>query len=226
VSVVEVDIFADLSEPEMTAIAQTAPMGIYPPRAMLFTPYQRIEALFILKHGRVRIFRVSPDGRALTTAIITPGTIFGEMVLLGQQLYDNWAEVLGEAVVCVMSRADFGRLLLSDSRIAARMTAILGARLAAMERRLTEAVFKTVPQRVAAALLALSVEPPPRPGRLGLAARPITITHEQLAALAGPSRETATRALSDLADHGVIKLGRGQITVLDRVRLADESSPS
>ncbi|MET9969239.1 cyclic nucleotide-binding domain-containing protein, partial [Streptomyces sp. NPDC006356] len=38
--------------------------------------------LFILKKGRVRVFRVSADGRALTTAIISPGTIFGEMVLL------------------------------------------------------------------------------------------------------------------------------------------------
>jgi CRP-like cAMP-binding protein len=53
-----------------------------------------MEALFILKPGRVRTFRLSPDGRALTTAIIQPGTILGEMVLLGQQMYDNYAEAL------------------------------------------------------------------------------------------------------------------------------------
>jgi CRP-like cAMP-binding protein len=59
-----------------------------------------------------------------------------------------------------------------------------------------------------------------------LGAKPITITHEQLAALVGTSRETATKALGDLADQCIIKLGRGKITILDRLRLADESTPS
>lgn len=220
----EVDIFADLSEVEMRAISEAAPMRTYAPGQMLFTPNERIEALFILKRGRVRIFRVSADGRVLTTAIMTPGAIFGEMVLLGQQMYDNWAEAIDEALVCVMSRDDVYRFLLSDPRIAARITAILGDRLAAMEQRLTEAVFKTVPQRVAATLMTLSAEPQHRPGLLSFGAKPITITHEQLAALVGTSRETATKALGELADHGVIRLGRGRITVLDRTRLAEESA--
>jgi CRP/FNR family cyclic AMP-dependent transcriptional regulator len=223
----EVDIFTDLSESEMMAIAKAAPMRTYAPGQMLFTPHQPVEALFILKRGRVRIFRVSPDGRALTTAIVTPGTIFGEMVLLGQQMYDNWAEALDEAVVCVMSRDDVRRFLLSDARIAARITAILGARLKAMEQRLTEAVFKTVPQRVAATLLTLSDQPQKGPGLLlPFGAKPIWITHEQLAALVGTSRETATKALDELADRGVIRLGRGRIIVLNSARLADESAVS
>lgn len=222
----EIDIFADLTQAEMQAIAEAAPMRTYAPGEMLFTPHQPTESLFILKRGRVRIFRVSPDGRALTTAIITPGTIFGEMVLLGQKMYDNWAEALDEAVVCVMSRADVHKFLLSDARIAARITTILGTRLAAMEQRLIEAVFRTVPQRIAATLLALSTEPERRPGLLSFGQKPITITHEQLAALIGTSRETATKALGDLASRGVIKLGRGRITVLDHIRLAAESTPS
>jgi CRP/FNR family transcriptional regulator, cyclic AMP receptor protein len=122
-----------------------------------------------------------------------------------------------------MSRDDVHRFLLSDSRIATQITTILGSRLAAMEQRLTDSVFKTVPQRVAATLLALSAEPERKPGLLSFGAKPIT--HEQLAALVGTSRETATKALGELADHGIIKLGRGRITVLDHLRLADESAP-
>ena len=70
-------------------------------------------------------------------AMMTPGTIFGEVVLLGQLLYDNFAEALDEAVVCVMKRSDVRRFLLSDPRIAARIIAILGQRLIDMERRLS-----------------------------------------------------------------------------------------
>lgn len=127
--IAEVDIFRDLSETEMDAIAAAAPMKTYAAGELLYSPHQPCETLFILKRGRIRVFRVSADGRALTTAIIAPGTIFGEMVLLGQRMYDNFAEALDEVVVCVMSRTDVHRLLLADARIATRITEILGRRL-------------------------------------------------------------------------------------------------
>ncbi|WP_308409571.1 Crp/Fnr family transcriptional regulator [Streptomyces sp. A3M-1-3] len=177
---------------------------------------------FILKRGRVRVFRVSADGRALTTAIITPGTIFGEMVLLGQHMYDNYAEALDDVTVCVMSRADVNRLLLTDPRIAARITAILGRRLSDLEQRLSDSVFKTVAQRIATTLTTLTTaQPPAGPLRPGGRHPQIALTHEQLAALAGTSRETCTKVLREYADQGMLRLARGRITVLDTARLKD-----
>jgi CRP/FNR family transcriptional regulator, cyclic AMP receptor protein len=219
----EIDIFADLSRAEIKVIAQAAPMRTYPAGAVLHSPHNQVEALFILKRGRVRIFRLSPDGRALTTAIIQPGTIFGEMVLLGQQMYDNYAEALDEALVCVMNRADVNRFLLSDARISARITEILGRRLAAMERRLSDSVFKSVPQRIAATLCTLAdrAQPDRRTGRDGPVQ--LTVTHEQIAALVGTSRETATKALGEFADQGLLKLKRGRVMVLDPDRLSVEA---
>ena len=118
----EVDIFADLSDADMDALAAAAPMKSYPAGSLIYSPQQPIETLFILKRGRVRIFRVSPDGRALTTAILTPGTIFGEMVIVGQLMHDSFAEALDEVTVCVMSKTDVQKLLLADPRIAARIS--------------------------------------------------------------------------------------------------------
>jgi CRP-like cAMP-binding protein len=43
----------------------------------------------------------------------------------------------------------------------------------------------------------------------------VALTHEQIAALAGTSRETATKVLGDYAERGLIRLGRGRITILD-----------
>ena len=154
----EGDIFRDLSAAETAAIAAAAPMKTYAAGEILYSPHSPVEALFVLKSGRVRIFRVAADGRELTTAILTPGTIFGEMVLTGQHMDDNFAEALDEATVWVMTRADVQRFLLADPRIAARITEILGARLVEMD-----SVFKTVPQRIAAALVTLAG--PPRPVR-------------------------------------------------------------
>lgn len=204
----EVDIFADLDEPEMDALAASAPMKQFSSGSLIYSPHQPMETLFILKAGRVRIFRVSPDGRALTTAIITPGTIFGEMVLVGQQMHDSFAEALGDVAVCVMTRKDVQTLLLGDARIAARISETLGRRLAQVEQRLSDAIFKSVPERIAGTLLVLASTRP-----LGRTVQ-VHITHEQLAALAGTSRETTTKVLGELAGQGLVALGRGRVVIL------------
>lgn len=206
----EIDIFRDLDPAEMDAMAQAAPMRDYAAGELIYTPHQPLETLFILKKGRVRIFRISPDGRALTTAIVEPGTIFGEMVIVGQRMHDSFAEALDAAVVCVMSTADVRRLLLSDPRIAARISETLGRRLGQLEQRLSDAVFKTAPQRIAATLVTMAGSG--RPLGRGLQVR---LTHEQLAALAGTTRETTTKVLNEHAEQGLLTLGRGRITIHD-----------
>lgn len=213
----EVDIFADLDEAEMASIAAAAPMRAFAAGELLFSPSEPIETLFILKEGRVRVFRVSTDGRALTTAIVSPGTVFGEMLLLGQQMYDNFAEALDPVMVCVMSRADVERFLLSDARIAARISAILGQRVSQLERRLSDTVFKSVPERIATTLCLLGEGEEHRT----LTGRPqVSLTHEQLAALVGTSRESTTKVLNEYAAQGLVRLGRGKLVILDPRRLA------
>ncbi|NUQ98651.1 MAG: Crp/Fnr family transcriptional regulator [Streptomyces sp.] len=221
----EVDIFQDLSEREMDAIAAAAPMKTYAAGEMLYIPQEPCEVLFILKRGRVRIFRVSAEGRALTCAILDPGTIFGEMLLLGQRMYGNFAEALDDVTVCVMHRADVDRFLLSDARVATRITEILGRRLADLEQRLSDSVFKSVPQRVATTLLTLMPrhEPSALPLMPGAKHPQVPLTHEQLAALVGTSRETVTKVLHQFTDRGLIRLARGRITVLQTEQLRDEA---
>ncbi len=207
----EVDIFCDLNAAEMDAMAQAAPMKTYARGELVYTPHQPMETLFILKQGRIRIFRVSPDGRALTTAILEPGTIFGEMVVVGQTMHDNFAEAMDDVVVCVMTKQDVHELLLGDARISARISETLGRRLGELEQKLSDAVFKSVPERIATTLLALAA------GHTALAlgrGAQVKLTHEQLAALAATSRETATKVLGEFADQGLVTLGRGRITVL------------
>lgn len=217
----EVDIFQDLSPSEMEIIAARAPRQTVAAGTVFFAPEQRTEVLFILKQGRVRIFRLSPGGRALTTAIIMPGTIFGEMAMLGQQMHDNYAEALEDSVICLMSREDVQQMLLSDPRIAARIAETLGNRLIVMEQRLSDVVFKSVPQRIASTLLMLQRVSPAQPlWPFGRRAPEVRITHEQLAELVGSSRETTTKVLNELRDQGMIDLRRGKVALLDTAQLA------
>jgi CRP-like cAMP-binding protein len=120
-----------------------------------------------------------------------------------------------------MTKADVRRLLLGDPRIAARISETLGRRLAELEQRLTDAVFKTVPERIAGTLVTLARS---HSGRaLGRTVQ-VKLTHEQLAALAATSRETTTKTLGEFADQGLITLSRGRITILARDKLQQSAS--
>jgi CRP-like cAMP-binding protein len=217
----EVDVFADLAPAEMDTLAAGARLRTYAAGELLYSPQSRVEALFVLKQGRVRVFRVTADGRSFTTGIINPGTIFGEVVLTGQPRYGSYAEALDEAVVCVMRRDHVLHQLLSDPRIAARIAETLARRLVETERRLSDMVLKSVHQRVAATLVAFAGDHL----RYGADAPRVhvALTQEQLAALAGTRQATAAKVLGELANRGLIHLARGEVIILDVAGIAAEA---
>ena len=213
----DIDIFQDLSPDEVETLGHRAPMQTVEAGTVFYSPEDASEVLFILKVGRVRIYRLSADGKALTTAMIDAGTIFGEMAILGQGMHDSYAEALTSCVLCLMSRDDVKRLLLGDQRIALRITETMGRRLLEAERRLSDFAFKSLPERIATILMTLAEREPSRfsiwPGR---ASRPeLRFTHEQLAEMVGTHRETATKVLNDWREQGLIELKRGKVVLID-----------
>ena len=149
-------------------------------------------------------------------AVITtlgPHTLFGEMALLGAKLHNTFAEAVEECLICVMSRTDLERLILSKPQVALRLLEITGPRLRAAEERLENMAFKGIPARLASILLRLASEQ----GSDTI----VGMTHQDLAESVGTYRETATQVLNDLKADGLIDIGRKRITILDRPRLVD-----
>jgi CRP-like cAMP-binding protein len=211
----EVALFRDLSRREMAAMAAVAPRRAVRAGQVVYDPGRPVEVLFIVKTGRFRLYQTLPDGRTVTTALPGPGAVFGEMDLLGLRMGGGWAEALEGGDLCLMSRADVRHMLLGDARIAARIAEQLGARIAELEQRLTDLVGKSVVERTAHTLDALAGPLPP-----GVEPEPVRLTHGQLAALVGATRERTTTALGELAQRGLISLHRGRIRIRDRRGLA------
>ena len=219
-----VDIFRDLSLSEVEEIGHRAPMKQVPAGTIFYTPEQSQEVLFILKKGRVRLYQLSPDGRMLTIAILEAGTIFGEMSLVGQALNQNFAEALTPCLLCLMSREDVKQILLSDPRIATRIMEIIGKRVIELEERLLELAFKNAPARVAAQLIRMSA--PPSRWLSRQACPEVHCTHEELAALVGVHRETATKILNEFRLEQLVELKRGKVVLLDLPKLKQVSTNS
>jgi CRP/FNR family transcriptional regulator, cyclic AMP receptor protein len=222
----DVDIFRDLEHAEVEELGKRAPMQRVPAGTVFFSPEQAAEVLFILKEGRVRLYHLSPDGKALTTAVLEQGTIFGEMAMLGQRLHQSYAEALSPCLLCLMSREDVKGMLLSDPRIAARIAEILGQRLISAEQRLSDFAFKNLPERLASLLLQLAQPPKARLFRPAGGPLEVRYTHEALAEMAGTYRETATKILNEFRAYGLITLQRGCVVLLDEAGLRAVSERS
>jgi CRP/FNR family cyclic AMP-dependent transcriptional regulator len=211
-----VDIFQDLTEAEIEEIDRATTMTSCRRGKIFYMPEDTSEVLFLLKEGQVQLYRISPDGKKLVIATIGPGAVFGEMALIGQGMHNTFAEATEDCVLCVMSREDVERLLVTKPKVALRIFEALGDRLKETEARLEELAFKGIPARLASLLLQLAEE---------RGSDTITgMTHQDLGEQIGTYRETTTQTLNAFKADGLIEIGRKRIRILDREglqRIAD-----
>jgi len=201
-----VDIFRDLSEEELAALESSVTTVPCAMGKIFYGPEDSGEALFIIKEGKIQLYRISSEGRKLVTTTLGPGTVFGEMTLIGQGMYDSYAEATEKCAVYKMERVDLEKLLLEKPAVALRILDVLGRRLREVEARLEDVAFKTVAGRLASLLLRLTKEH----GRIIRG-----FTHQNLADDIGTHRETATQTLTRFRAEGLVQTGRKRIEILD-----------
>ncbi len=200
----QVDIFADLEPAEMAELDRMMMLTTYERGRTLYRPDERREVLFMLKTGKVELYRLSPEGRKLVIASLEPGTFFGEMILVGQGMYDSFAEAVENSTVCVMTRSDVERLLLAKPKVALRFLETVSQRLKDSEVRLEEIAFRNARNRLASLLL-----------QLGQGRDVVNLGHQDLADRLGLYRETVTNALDQFKADGLIETGRIKITIVN-----------
>src|SRR5215471_4980533 len=204
------DIFCDLEPAALAAFEQQTEMRTCRKGQILYSQEDRAEVLFLLKRGRVQLYRLTPAGKRLELAVIEPGTFFGEMPFIGESLRHTFAEAAEDSLICVMSRSDIEGLMRKRSEVALRMIEVLGRRLALCEARLEEMAYRSVPARIAAVLLRLSQEHQDEV---------VTITHQELGDMIGALRESVTKVLDEFQREGLVELSRGRVILRDAAGL-------
>lgn len=207
-----IDIFQDLSESELAAMDRQLTMSSCEPGKMFYMPEDSGEVLFLLKKGRVQLYRISPNGKKLVVSTLGPGSIFGEMSIVGQGMHNTFAESVDECILCVMSRADVERLMREKPQVAFRFVEALGDRVTKLESRLEEIAFKSIPARLASLLLRLADDQ-------GDGREVTGYTHQDLGEMLGTYRETITQTLNDFKAEGLVDISRKRVILVDRISL-------
>ncbi|MCB0862361.1 MAG: Crp/Fnr family transcriptional regulator [Solirubrobacterales bacterium] len=212
-----VPLFAELDQDELEQFSRVAIPRSYPEGTRVFHEGDHSDACYIVKSGTFRVTREHPDGRAITLATLGEGDIVGELAMLDGEVRSASVETLGgDGELLALPAGDVRSLLERHPEITVKFVAALTRRLRAANERISRQSFQTVPSRVAGVLSQMAADESED-------GRQVTIRMNQadLAQLAGTSRESVSRFLADLERSGVVKAGRGQVTILEPARLGN-----
>lgn len=212
-----VPLFADLEEGELERFSRVAVPRSFPAATRVFHEGDHSDACYIVRSGSFRVTREHSDGRAITLATLGPGDIFGELAMFDGEVRSASVEALADGELLALPGSEVRSLLSRHPEITVKLVAALVRRLRAANERISRQSFQTVPSRVAGVLAQLVAEEAPLASENGEVT--IRMNQADLAQLAGTSRESVSRFLADLERSGVVRPGRGRVTVLAPAKL-------
>jgi len=210
---------AALPEETLKRLERLSEQRQYRRRQVIHFTDQPGDSLFLLASGRVKIARVSEQGRELTLYLLEDGALFGETGLLDANApYELMAETLEDSLVVVFRRADILAALEQSLSATQALLRLVTERRLLAEDQVADLVFLEVPKRLAKLLLRLHDTQGGRGTRVGQTLRG-KLTHQELANVIGSTRETTTLILNDFKRQGLIEFLGRRIVIANRLGL-------
>jgi CRP/FNR family cyclic AMP-dependent transcriptional regulator len=154
--------------------------------------------MYVISSGRVKVTKLSGDGREKILEMLGPGDFFGEMALLDDDPRSASVKALSDLKIYALSRGDFLHLLKGSSDLCLAVITELTKRLRAVDEQASSLSFQGVKERTVGLLTRLAKDECGSEGRLSTQ----PLTHQQIADMIGTSRETVTRAIKGLKASG------------------------
>lgn len=211
-----VPLLSGLEDEELARVARVAVPRSYPKGDIVFHEGDKSDACYVIRSGDVRITRQHSDGRVIALATLHPGEIVGELAMLDGEVRSASVQALTDIELLALSATDMRGLLERNADMTTKLIVALTRRVRETNERVSSQSFQTVPSRVAGVLDRLIDDGDHTHGSEGVTIR---MTQADLAQLAGTSRESVSRFLATLERAGVVRVGRGRVTVGDPSRL-------
>jgi CRP/FNR family transcriptional regulator len=207
--------FAGIEPSQLETVAAAVVEHSYRRGDPVFLEGYPCEGLYVVKSGRVRVYKISPEGREQVLLIAGPGDTFNEVPVFDGGPNPASVEALEPTVLLLLPRSALLRMVETHPQLGRAFMRTFAMRLRQLVGLVEELSFKTVTGRVARILLEQL------PASAGEGGRPPPrLTQREIAAMAGTAREVAGRALKALELQGAIRIERGRIVIVDRERLA------
>lgn len=209
----KIPIFADLRDEILDQIYSLTQKRLYKRNNMILMEEDFGDTLFILNSGSVKITRISEEGREVILSILGEGDFFGEMSIFDGESRSANVVALEDSEVFILKRSDFIDLLQKHPEVAITLLQELASRLRKSDQQIEGLSLSDAENRIAMTIVRLAEE-------LGMIKMGQVVIHnmpyqQDIANMAGTSRETVSRMLKLLERKGyIIKQGR-KLTIMD-----------
>ena len=203
-------LFCGLQRAELLALAEGVRPRNYPKNQFIFHQGDHGDALYVLVEGRVKVVLTSDEGNEIVLATLQPPEIFGELALIDEGARSASIQTLEPVTVLLLTRSTLLDLLRTNPAVADALLRSVGRLVRRMISQAADLVFLDLNGRVAKVLLRLIDD-------RGDAAAPVTLdlgmTHSDLAAMVGGSRQSVNQTLRQFERRGFVEL-RGRTVVV------------
>ncbi len=208
-----VPIFADLEDRDLEKIARLGTHQRYKKGNIVVLEQESGAALFVIITGKVKVVRTDEDGREVILSMFGPGEFFGEMALLDGLARSASVVATVRSELLMIHRREFLELLHEFPSVAIALLAELTMRLRKADMQIKSLSLKDAAGRVANVLLMLADDLGVfRKGKVEIEDLPL---QQDIANMAGTSRETVSRMLHQFIRDGQVQLKGNTLTIND-----------
>lgn len=208
-------LFKGLPEEQLNQLARIAIQRDVQKGEIIFLEEDEGNGFYIVAEGRIKIFKLSSEGKEHILHIFGPGEPFGEVPVFSGQQFPANAEAMTGSSLLFFPRPAFVELISSNPSLALNMLAVLSKRLREFTLQIENLSLKEVPGRLAAYLIRLDEDQ----GNKGAVS--LNVSKGQLASLLGTIPETLSRILANMTAQGLISMKDRDIRLRDRMGLED-----
>ncbi len=192
-----IPLFSSVSDEDLESIASLLIERCFPKHKTIVEEGLPGDYMYVIREGRVKVTKLSGDGREKILELLEEGAFFGEMSLLDSAPRSASVKALTDVRILALARNDFLNVLRRSSDLALAVIHELTQRLRQQDEQASSLSFQRVKERTQGLLVRLARDETAVPGRR---ATP-TLTHQQIADMIGTSRETVTRAVKGLKEE-------------------------
>ena len=215
-----VSIFWDLNEDELGYIADKMVAKHFENGNYIFLEDSEGEQCFFVLEGSVKVTRLSKDGREVILAMLNEGDFFGEMSLLDGESRSANVIALEKTKVLTLDRNDFIAVVNDYPQIAVQLLKELARRLRKSDRQIASLSLSDAEKRIALCIIRFADEQGViQNGKVSIPKTPI---QQDIANMAGTSRETVSRALGLLEKEDLIERNGRELIILDYKKFIKE----
>ncbi len=208
-------LFNGLPEDQIAAIEKIAVEKRFNKNELVFSEGDESNGFFVIAEGRVKVFKVSTEGKEQILHIFGPGQPFGEVPVFTGQRFPANAQAIDKIRVIFFPRVAIVNLISANPSLALNMLASLSKKLRQFAVQIENLSLKEMPARLASYLVYLAEE------QNAENIVTLEISKGQLASTLGTIPETLSRVFAKLSNQNLISVDGKNITLLDRHGLED-----